>query len=113
VLAAMGEKQVQAALIPQGARRCRGVGCDRIFTCVTTSPLSVFLNGRLLAAPPGSSLRQLLAQHDPALHASLAAGMASATDARGLPIDPDASLVAGAICRVARSARQAQDGADA
>ena len=113
MLAAMGEKQVQAALIPQGARRCRQVGCDRIFTRVTINSIAVFLNGRLLAAPPGSSLRQLLARHDPALHASLAAGIASATDARGLPMDPDASLVAGAICRVARSARQAQDGADA
>jgi hypothetical protein len=58
-------------------------------------------------------LRQLLAEHAPDLHASLAAGTASASDARGLPLDPDAPLAAGAICRVARSARQAQDDADA
>jgi hypothetical protein len=80
---------------------------------VTTNPISVFLNGRLLTAPPGSSLRQVLAEHEPELHASLATGAASATDARGLPIDPDAPLAAGAIRRVARSARQAPDDVDA
>lgn len=80
---------------------------------MTTNPISVFLNGRLLPASPGSSLRQLLAEHEPDLHVALATGAASATDARGLSIDPDAPLTAGAICRVGRSARQVQDDVDA
>lgn len=89
------------------------MGGGRIFTLVTANPLPVFLNGRHLAASPGSSLRQLLAEREPDLHASLAEGTAAVTDARGLPIDPDAPLTAGAIFRVGRSARQAQEDADA
>ncbi len=81
--------------------------------CVTANPIPVFLNGRHLPASPGSSLRQLLAEQEPDLHAALADGTAAATDARGLPVDPDAPLTAGAICRVGRSARQARDDADA
>jgi hypothetical protein len=104
---------VLAAPIPQVARRCLRVGCDRIFTWVTTSPISVFLNGRHILAPPGSSLRHLLAEYEPDLHASVRNGTAAATDARGLPVDADAPLVAGAIFRVGRSARQAQEDADA
>ena len=80
---------------------------------MTTNAIPVFLNGRHLPASPGSSLRQLLAEYEPDLHASLASGTAAATDARGLPVDPDAPLTAGAIFRVGRSARQAQEDADA
>jgi hypothetical protein len=109
----MGEKQALAAPIPQVTRRCPEEGCDRIFTLVTTHPISVFLNGRHLPASPGSSLRQLLAEHEPDLHASLGRGGAAATDARGLPVDPDAPLTAGAIFRVGRSARHAQEDTDA
>ena len=80
---------------------------------MTNSHISVFLNGRLLMAPAGSSLRLLLAEHDPDLSASLSSGAASAVDASGQPVDPDAPLTGGAIFRVSRSARQLQDGADA
>ena len=104
---------MQAAPISQVARRCPEAGCDRIFTLVTAHSIPVFLNGRQVPASPGSSLRQLLAEHEPDLHASLASGTAAATDPRGLPVDPDAPLVAGAIFRIGRSARQAQEDADA
>ena len=69
--------------------------------------IPVFLNGRAARVPAGSTLGQLVAQEDPELAASLAAGLATATDARGLPADPDAQLAAGAIFRVFRSARAA------
>ena len=69
--------------------------------------IPVFLNGHPARVPPGSTLVQLVAQEDPQLGTALAAGLATATDARGLAVDPDAPLQAGAIFRVLRSARSA------
>jgi hypothetical protein len=71
---------------------------------VTQNLIPVFVNGRPLRVASGSSLAQLLGDHDPELLALLLGG-ASATDARGLPVDPDAVVAAGAIYRVQRSAR--------
>ena len=67
----------------------------------------VFLNGRSCRVPSGCTLAELVAQDDPELARELARGAALATDARGLPADPAAVLVAGAIYRVSRSARSA------
>lgn len=67
--------------------------------------LPVFLNGRPLQAPAGSTLGQLLAEHDPDLFAALLGGGAIASDGRGIAADPDVPLTAGAIFRVMRSAR--------
>jgi hypothetical protein len=47
------------------------------------------------------------AQDNPALAARLEAAAVAITDARGLPVSPDAVLVSGAILRVAVSARRA------
>lgn len=64
----------------------------------------VFINGRSLQATRGTSLAECLGHHDPDLLALLLGG-AIATDARGLPVDPDAPVVAGGIYRLQRSAR--------
>jgi hypothetical protein len=69
--------------------------------------IPVFLNGRPAKVAPGSTLSQLVAQEEPELGASLQAGLAAATDARGLPVDKDLVLGAGGIFRVFRSARAA------
>ena len=69
------------------------------------------LDGRPLRVAPGRSLAQSLGDHDPDLLALLLGG-SMATDARGLPVDADAPVTAGAIYRVQRSAR-IEDAADA
>jgi hypothetical protein len=67
--------------------------------------IPVFLNGQRRSVPRGSTLAQFLAQDDPALARALELGAAKATDGRGIPADPAATLVPGAILRVQRSAR--------
>lgn len=67
--------------------------------------LPVFVNGRPLRAPVGSTLGEFLAEHDPDLFAALLGGGAIASDARGIAVDPDLTLTAGAIFRVVRSSR--------
>lgn len=66
---------------------------------MNSSTIPVFVNGRPLPASPGTSLAQLLGEHDPDLLAALMAG-APVTDARALPVDPDAPVYPGAIYRV-------------
>lgn len=80
---------------------------------MSSDSIPVFLNGHPARVPAGSTLGQLVAQEDPELAASLDAGRATATDARGLPADKDAPLAAGAIFRVFRSARTATGRDDA
>lgn len=70
--------------------------------------LPVFVNGRPLRAPAGSTLGQLLAKYEPELLVALMGGAAIATDGRGIDVDPDAPLAAGSIFRVQRSARQTE-----
>jgi hypothetical protein len=73
-----------------------------------TDSIPVFVNGRRVMLPRGGT-------------ASMAAALGESeatvtiTDARGLPVAPDAVLTAGAILRVAPSARRAagDSGADA
>lgn len=68
--------------------------------------IPIFLNGAPLWVPPGASLSQVLADHDPELFALLLGRDARAVDGRGLPLDPDGPLVAGAIVRVMTSSRR-------
>jgi hypothetical protein len=79
---------------------------------VTDDTIPIFINERPVRAPRGATLGQVLAEHDPELLAELLGGTAQATDARGLPVDPDLPVHAGAIRRVRRTARH-QGGADA
>ncbi|MGH7593157.1 MAG: hypothetical protein ACRELE_04830 [Gemmatimonadales bacterium] len=72
---------------------------------MTSDHVTVFLNEHPCHMPPGSTLGQVLAQHDPELALALALGTAKATDGRGIQVGEAAVLVAGAIFRVVRSAR--------
>jgi hypothetical protein len=76
---------------------------------VTPGTIPVFLNGTSLRAPAGATLGQLLAEHDAPLLAAMLDGSGRATDGRGIAVDPDALLHAGAIYRVFRSARRDPD----
>lgn len=67
--------------------------------------IPVFLNGHPFRVPAGSTLGQLMAEHDPDLLAALLGGSAIATDGRDIVADPDAPLSGGAIFRVRRSSR--------
>ena len=71
---------------------------------VTSQTIPVFVNGRVLAAVPGTSLARLLGEHEPELLAAILDG-APVTDARVLPVDPDAPVYAGAIYRVSARGR--------
>jgi hypothetical protein len=71
---------------------------------VTSQTIPVFVNGRVFAAVPGTSLARLLADHEPTLLAAILDG-ATVTDARVLPVDPDAPVHAGAIYRVSARGR--------
>lgn len=75
--------------------------------------IPVFLNGRPARVPAGSTLRQLLTQEDPELAAAMAAGQATANDARGLPVDDNVPVPAGSIFKVFRSARATPGRTDA
>jgi hypothetical protein len=66
------------------------------------------MNGSPFRVPAGSTLGQLLAEHDPDLFAALLGGSAIATDGRDIAADPDAPLSGGAIFRVRRAARSAE-----
>lgn len=74
--------------------------------------IRVFVNERPVSLPAGACALDAARAHDPALADRLAAGTASLTDARGLPVDPAAPLAAGAILR-AVGRRAAETDADA
>ena len=73
---------------------------------MTIATVPIFINAATVQAPAGSSLGTVLADHDPDLLNSLLDGSGEVTDARGLPVDPDAPIHAGAIYRVYRRARR-------
>ncbi len=73
---------------------------------MTSERIPIFLNGAPLQAAAGTTLGQLLAEHEPDLLADLLDGSGRATDGRGIAVDPDARVHAGAIYRVFRSARR-------
>lgn len=74
---------------------------------VTSQTIPVFVNGRVFAAVPGTSLARLLGDHEPTLLAAILDG-APVTDARVLPVDPDAPVYSGAIYRVSARGRHAE-----
>jgi len=77
-----------------------------------TDIIPVFVNGRRVMLPRGGTASMAAAQDDPALASGFEGAGVTITDARGLPVSPDAVLASGAILRVAVSARRA-GGADA
>ncbi len=74
--------------------------------------MPVFVNARRVDLPRGGTAAMAVARFDPAFMAGRADAAVSITDARGLPVPPEAELVPGAILRVAISARRT-GGADA
>jgi hypothetical protein len=72
---------------------------------VTSPTVPIFVNGSRVTATPGSPLGQVLGRSHPDLFALLMDGSGQVTDARGLPVDPDAPVYSGAIYRIFRSAR--------
>lgn len=72
---------------------------------MTSQTLPIFINGSTVQAPSGSTLGQVLAAQQPELFAILMDATGQVTDARGLPVDPDAPIHAGAIYRIVRSSR--------
>jgi hypothetical protein len=75
---------------------------------VVTSPtIPVFVNGRVFAAVPGTSLARLLGDREPTLLTAILDG-AAVTDARVLSVDPDAPVYAGAIYRISARGRLAE-----
>ena len=76
-------------------------------------PIPVFLNGRPVSVPPGTTLQALVDREAPELGAALGAGEARATDARGIAVSGEVVLWAGAIFRVFQPARGRVDPADA
>ncbi|HQR18884.1 MAG TPA: hypothetical protein PK948_10955 [Gemmatimonadales bacterium] len=77
-----------------------------------TDTIPVFVNERRLEVPRGATAAAAAALLDPAFATRPGAAGPVLTDARGLPVAPDAILVTGMILRVAISARRA-GGADA
>ena len=68
------------------------------------SDIRIFLNEKGYTLPAGATARDAVAAGAPELMSALAPGQV--TDARGLPVELDAPLVAGSILRAARSARR-------
>lgn len=66
--------------------------------------IRIFLNEKGHTLPAGATARDAVALGAPELLTGLAPGQV--TDARGLPVELDAPLVAGSILRAARSARR-------
>ncbi len=73
---------------------------------MTTKSTPIFINGSTVMAGAGSSLGAVLADHDPDLLKALLDGSGQVTDARGLPVDPDAPVYGGAIYRVFKRSRR-------
>jgi hypothetical protein len=75
-----------------------------------SAPLRVFVNGRPLDMPPGSTALDAVTALDPPLGRQVAEGSAFLTDGRGLELPASALLAAGAILRARVSARRAGGG---
>lgn len=72
---------------------------------MTPNSIPIFVNEHPLQVPVGASLRTILADYDPGLAEAMRDKVARCTDGRGLPVDADAAVHAGAIFRILRSAR--------
>lgn len=75
--------------------------------------IRVYVNGRPVDVAAGAPASAAVRALDPALADAVAAGAALLTDGRGIDLEPDAPLAAGAILRAARRARRPPADADA
>ena len=65
-----------------------------------TGPLRVFVDGRGVDVPPGSTALDAVRVADPVVAEAVVAGARVITDSRGLPVDAGAPSAAGHIYRV-------------
>lgn len=72
-----------------------------------SASVPVFVDGQPLSVPSGTPAAAAAALVYPELPARLDAGTAYLTDGRGIRLDPEEALGAGAIVRVVRTARRA------
>lgn len=75
-------------------------------------PLRVFVNGKGVSVPVGSTVIDAVAATDPAAAAEVRAGTRLVADSRGIPVAADTPLTGGYVMRVV-SARQRADAPDA
>jgi len=68
--------------------------------------ITVFVNERPVVIERGAAARQAVVRADPVLGDAVREGRAYLTDGRGIRLDPDAPLGAGAILRAVVSARR-------
>lgn len=70
----------------------------------------IFINGSPLSVRADTTLAAALGEHLPELMAGMMTGEVRATDGRGIAVDPEAMVHAGAIYRVFKSARRSESG---
>ena len=73
----------------------------------------LFVNERPVRIAAGAQAREAVAALDPALAQRLSAGEAYLTDGRGIRLESDSPVFAGAILRVVVSARSTTQGREA
>lgn len=76
------------------------------------SELTVFVNGKTVRVPVGSTVIDAVAAADPAAAAEVRAGTRGVVDSRGIGVSGDAALTGGYVMRIV-SARAAREGVDA
>ncbi|NIM48493.1 MAG: hypothetical protein GTN62_02315 [Gemmatimonadales bacterium] len=72
--------------------------------------VTVFVNERPTPVPPGSTIRDAVAEFDPELGAAVADESAYVTDGVGRRVNPAGSVAPGTIIRVVRGAGRGRRG---
>jgi len=73
------------------------------------SAIRVYVNGRGVDVPSGSTVFDAVRVHDPHLAQLVVDGSRALVDSRGLPLDPDVPAFTGAIVRVISGAHRTPD----
>ncbi len=78
---------------------------------MSTEPLVVFVNGKSVSVPQGSTVADAVAEADPTAAVELTNGTRSVVDSRGLPVATSTPLTGGFVMRLisARSSRESTD----
>ena len=78
-----------------------------------SEPLRVFLNGKALSVPPGSTVLDAVQAADPVAAAEIRAGSRLVADSRGITVAAETPLTGGFVMRlIAARARSAATDAD-
>lgn len=78
---------------------------------MSTEPLTVFVNGKSVSVPQGSTVMDAVHAADPAAAVALGDGTRGVVDSRGLPVASSLPLTGGFVMRIvsARSSRESSD----